>query len=75
MTAMQEMMAYLRKSPSLVYPADVLEYAVRAEEESERLQVALSETLVRLSAANEAAGGRFMDAGYCELLHGMGIEV
>ena len=38
MTAMQEMMAYLRKSPSLVYPADVLEYAVKAEAEDERLR-------------------------------------
>lgn len=43
--------------------------------ENEKLWEALAETLARLSAANEIAGGGFMDARYCELLSELGIEV
>ena len=47
----------------------------RLQGENAKLQEAFNETLVRLSAANEAAGGGFMDARYCKLLHELGIEV
>jgi hypothetical protein len=46
-----------------------------AEAEADRLRQALSETLCRLSAANEAAGGGFMDSRFREMLEAMGIEV
>ena len=47
----------------------------RLKAENAELHTAFNETLIRLSAANEAAGGGFMDARYCEMLHEMGIEV
>lgn len=40
-----------------------------------KLRDALAETLTRLSAADEAAGGGFMDARYRELISELGIEV
>ena len=43
--------------------------------ENEKLQELFNETLIRLAAASEAAGGGFMDARYCELLESHGIEV
>lgn len=46
-----------------------------ALEENAKLQELLNETLIRLVAASEAAGGGFMDARYCELLESHGIEV
>lgn len=47
----------------------------RIKTENDRLREAFNETLARLSAANEAAGGGFMDARYSELLRELGIEV
>lgn len=45
------------------------------ERENAKLWELVSETLIRLAAANEAAGGGFIDARYCELLESHGIEV
>lgn len=45
------------------------------ESENAKLRELFNETLIRLAAANEAAGGDFMDARYCELLESHGIEV
>lgn len=47
----------------------------QAEAENAKLQELFNETLIRLVAASEAAGGGFMDARYCELLESHGIEV
>lgn len=46
-----------------------------AMDENAKLQELFNETLIRLVAASEAAGGGFMDARYCELLESHGIEV
>lgn len=43
--------------------------------ENAKLRELFNETLIRLVAANEAAGGGFTDARYCELLESHGIEV
>lgn len=43
--------------------------------ENAKLRELFNETSIRLVAANEAAGGGFMDARYCELLESHGIEV
>lgn len=43
--------------------------------ENAKLQELFNETLIRLAAASEATGGRFIDARYCELLESHGIEV
>ena len=45
------------------------------EAENAKLREALGATLARLSAANEAAGGGFMDERYCDMLRELGIEV
>lgn len=45
------------------------------EAENAKLRELFGETLIRLAAANEAAGGGFLDARYCELLESYGIEV
>ena len=47
----------------------------RANAENAKLRELFNETLARLVAASEAAGGGFMDARYCELLESYGIEV
>lgn len=47
----------------------------RLRAENAKLRELFNETLIRLAAANEAAGGGFMDARYCELLESRGIEV
>lgn len=47
----------------------------RLSAENAKLQELFNETAIRLVAANEAAGGGFMDARYCELLESHGIEV
>ena len=45
------------------------------EVENAKLREALGATLARLSAANEDAGGGFMDERYCDMLRELGIEV
>ena len=47
----------------------------RLKAENAKLLELFNETLIRLAAASEAAGGGFMDARYCELLKNHGIEV
>ena len=44
-------------------------------DENRRLWQTLSAALIRLSAANEAAGGGFADARFCDELRELGIEV
>lgn len=49
--------------------------ADKLRDENAKLRELFNETLIRLVAASEAAGGGFMDARYCELLESYGIEV
>ena len=51
------------------------EYIESLEAENAKLRELFTETLIRLVAASEAAGGGFMDDRYCELLESHGIEV
>lgn len=51
------------------------QHVAELERENARLRELFNETLIRLVAASEAAGGGFMDARYCELLESHGIEV
>lgn len=51
------------------------EFASELADYNAELRELFNETLARLAAANEAAGGGFMDARYCELLESHGIEV
>lgn len=51
------------------------EVMANLRKENAKLRELFNETLIRLVAANEAAGGGFVDARYCELLKSHGIEV
>ena len=51
------------------------EMMANLRKENAKLRELFNETLIRLVAANEAAGGGFTDARYCELLESHGIEV
>lgn len=54
---------------------DIIDHMRNANSENAKLRKLFNETLIRLVAANEAAGGGFVDARYCELLESHGIEV